>query len=97
VATQFRFEQLQTEGIGGSSFDDATFTALNARFIAISSEDEAEIAFFRPGGGEAFEFGHNRQPDMTISLPIAVPLASVEIFCENEVLPCHVGVSVIGT
>ncbi|MGH3028405.1 MAG: hypothetical protein ACRDMW_07610 [Gaiellaceae bacterium] len=91
VATQFRSLVLV------SSAPDETFAALDARLISIASEDEIGLTFFTPQGQRAIMIGDNRQPMQAISLPIAVPLASASLDCDNEVADCVVFVTIAGT
>jgi hypothetical protein len=93
VATQFR-RILLTGDPSDSVTED--FTALNVRFISISTDDEVDLQFNGPGS-QTFQIGSNRPPDQTISLPVAVPLDSVRLVCENEALACFVIVSFVGT
>ena len=91
VATEFRSLVLV------SSAPDETFAPLDARIISIGSEDEIGLTFFTPQGQRAIQIGDNRQPVQAIPLPIAVPLGSVSLDCDNEIADCVVFVTIAGT
>jgi hypothetical protein len=84
----------------GAGLISETFTAINARFISISSEDEVALRFATPDhtiNEPAIRIGNNRQPTQTISLPLAIPLDKVALVCENEVNDCLVLITIVGT
>jgi hypothetical protein len=93
IATEFR----NVSFVSVDSNATETFTAINARFISIMSEDEVTLQFFTPGRiGPVIDIGINRQPSQTISLPLAIPLDKATLFCDNEVNACVVLITIAG-
>jgi hypothetical protein len=72
------------------------FPTINGQFIAIQTDDNIAVEFHGPTLGTWFHIGEKRPPQQAISLPLAVPIDSWRVSCQNRVYSCDGIISIVG-